>query len=116
MTSRLHRDPADQNAAVPPIHDGMEGEPMANDAGTGGQSWEHALLALAEAADTRETELMAELSGLDQFNITLVALVRRAMLLIPEGKSLWWDEAKAAIDFADAAALLPANIKRPPPA
>lgn len=50
--------------------------------------------------------MAAELSGLDQLNIMLVDLIRRAMRLIPEGKSLWWDEAKAAIDLADAAAAL----------
>ncbi len=58
------------------------------------------------AADAREIALLAELSGLDQMNITLAALVRRAMKLIPEGKSLWWDEAKAALDLIDEAAAI----------
>lgn len=52
-----------------------------------------------ERLDQRETELMAELSGLDQFNAMLVDLVRRAMRLIPEGKSLWWDQANAALSM-----------------
>lgn len=59
-----------------------------------------------EEGSERETALMAELSGLDQVNITLVGLVRRAMKLIPEGKSLWWDEARAALDLVDRAAAL----------
>lgn len=65
----------------------------------------------AEASDARETALMAELSGLDQMNIMLADLVRRAMRLIPEGKSLWWDEASAAIALFDEAKALAAGGK-----
>lgn len=39
--SRLHRDTADQIAAVPPINDGSERELMANDAGTECPSRDH---------------------------------------------------------------------------
>lgn len=63
----------------------------------------------AEGADRREIALMAELSGLDQMNIVLAGLVRRAMRLIPEGKSLWWDEADAALRLLDQAAALRAK-------
>lgn len=57
---------------------------------------------LLREAEQREIDLMAELSGTDQINITLVDLVRRAMRLLPEGKSLWWDEAKGVMDLVDA--------------
>lgn len=50
-----------------------------------------------EAWDERETDLLAQLSGLDQEAIILRDLIKRAMLLIPEGKSKWWDDAKCAL-------------------
>lgn len=47
QASGLHRDPADQNAVVPPIQDGMEGELVVNEPSTDDQSVAKPLLAYA---------------------------------------------------------------------